>query len=108
MAWTPRPAGIRYLVTELELLCHSHAVVPLRIRSVSPICTGAERRSFRGPPYQIFSVCDPASSEVIVVRVRAPRELRDAQRGGLDHRAGQRREGAVVTGDGGEQLRRRA
>ena len=93
-------------MTELELLCHSHAVVPLRIRSVSPICTGAARRSFRGPSYQIFSVCDPASSDVIEFGFALPGQLRDAERGGLDHRAGQRREGAMVTGDGGEQLRR--
>ncbi len=72
LAWSPCPAGIRYLVTESELLCHSHAVVPLRIRSVSPNCTGAARRSFRGPSYQIFSVCDPASSDVIEFGFCAP------------------------------------
>src|SRR6266516_1749912 len=59
------PAGIRNLVTESAPLCHSHAVVPLRTRSVSPMSTGTARRSFRGPAYQIFSVCDPASSDVI-------------------------------------------
>ena len=52
-------------MTESEPLCHSHAVVPLRTRSVSPMSTGTARRSFCGPPYQIFSVCDPASSDVI-------------------------------------------
>src|SRR5215813_2088776 len=59
--------GSKILVAETELLCHSQAVVPLRMKSVSPMVTGAARRTRRGPSYQTLSVCDPASSEVIWV-----------------------------------------
>src|SRR5690348_451983 len=64
--------GSRILVTVAESLCHSQAVVPLRMRSVSPICTGTARRTRRGPSYQTLTVCDPASNEVIEVGFWAP------------------------------------
>src|SRR5215469_15810695 len=69
---SPRCAGSRKRVTESVLLCQSQAVWPLRINSLSPSCTGAASRSRPGPPYQILSVCDPASSEVIEVGLSSP------------------------------------
>src|SRR5215469_4174934 len=69
---SPRCAGSRKRVTESVLLCQSQAVWPLRIKSLSPICTGAASRSWAGPPYQILSVCDPASSDVIEVGFWSP------------------------------------
>jgi hypothetical protein len=50
-------------MTELDWLCQSQAVRPLRIRSVSPSRNWAASRTWRGPPYQTFTVCEPVSRD---------------------------------------------
>ena len=48
-------------VTKSELLCQTHAVLPLRITSVSRIGVGRASRRWAGPAYQRWTVCDPVS-----------------------------------------------
>src|SRR5215471_2378804 len=67
-----RCLGSKILVTESELLCHSQAVVPLRMKSVSLMVSGTARRTRWGPSYQTLTVCDPASSEVIELGFALP------------------------------------
>jgi len=59
-----RWAGTASFVTAFVLLSQSQAVLPFRMKSLSPICTGAASRSCPGPPYQTLRVCDPANSDV--------------------------------------------
>ena len=71
-ACRPALAGSCIRVTVFELLCQTQVWRPLRIRSVSLICTGIASRTCWGSAYQILMVCDPASSDVMEFWSLAP------------------------------------
>ncbi len=62
-------------MTVFAVLCHTHAVLPSAIRSVSLSCSGTARRKCRGLEYQTLTVCDPVSREAIEVGSAVPGRL---------------------------------
>src|ERR1700722_19355276 len=65
-------AGTENLVTVFAALCHSQAVLPSRITSVSVSEPGMASRKCWALAYQTFTVCDPVSSEVGEVALLPP------------------------------------
>ena len=68
-------AGSAYWVTVLAVLCHSHAVSPSVITSVSLSGSGTASRKCRGPAYHTLTVCDPVSRDAIEVGLAVPGRL---------------------------------